>query len=281
MVNVGNHGIVASEQRRTEWSQRVETYAREAAGKNLPFATALVDLVAPPAGARVLDIATGPGVVAVEAAKRVGPAGSVLATDFVSEWEPYVARAAAAANVTNVTFAVMPAEALALPDASFDAVLCQFGLMFVAERVHALREMRRVLRPGGALGLTVWSVPEKVGLFRIPGIIGAALPPPPGEAPPSPMALGEPGLIESLVGEAGFRDIVVERVTNAFDVTNAEDEWRRWSDDASSPAGRGLAALPDERRRQLHDEAIAAMEEFRVGDVIRVPSEAILVKAVG
>src|SRR5262249_61268519 len=120
--------------------------------------------------------------------------------------------AATAADVKYVTFAAMPAEALDLPDESFDNVLCQFGLMFVPSPVTALREMRRVLRPGGKLGVTVWSVPEKVGIFLLARIVMAALPPAAG-AGWSPMAMGEPGLIEGLVSEAGFSDVHSERQT--------------------------------------------------------------------
>src|SRR3954463_15840343 len=140
------------ERQRSEWAARAESYARRAAAVNAPFAEALVATVAPATGVRVLDVATGPGIVAVEAAKRVGPTGSVLATDLVPEWGTYVDEAAKTAGVTNIAFTPMPAEALILPDAAFDVVLCQFGLMFVASPVTALREMRRVLRPGGRLG---------------------------------------------------------------------------------------------------------------------------------
>src|SRR5687767_9982672 len=95
-----------SEQRRAEWTDRVASYAESARLKNQPFAEALIEVMAPPAGARVLDVATGPGIVAVLAAKHVGPTGSVLATDFAPEWEPHVFGAAAEAGVSNVRFAV-------------------------------------------------------------------------------------------------------------------------------------------------------------------------------
>jgi SAM-dependent methyltransferase len=267
-----------SQQRKAEWAARVEGFARDAAPKTRPFAATLVDFVSPEPGARVLDIATGSGVVAVEAALRVGPEGSVLATDFVPEWEPYVAATAAEAGVANVTFAVMPAEALVLPDASFDAVLCQFGLMSVAEPVEVLRGMRRVLRPGGQVGISVWSVPEKVGLFLISGIVAAALPPPEGDPPPSPMSLGAPGLLEGLVAEAGFDNVVVERVTCYLEIADPEAEWRKWGEDPVSPIIQGLKRLPEARQAELRAEAIAALEAYRDGDVIRLPSEAILVK---
>lgn len=268
------------DQQRVAWTERVESYAREAAAKNRQFAEALVELAAPYVGDHVLDVATGPGIVAVEAARRVGPSGSVLATDFVAAWEPYVQDASRRAGIENLTFSTMAAEALDLPDASFDVVLCQFGLMFVPQPVQALREMRRVLRPSGKLGIAVWSVPEKVGLFLVPGLIGAALPPPEGEAPPSPLGMGAPGLVEGLVAQAGFRDIAVQRLTRSYEVAAAEDEWRRWSEDPTTPIARGLAALPARRRAELHAAALAALEAFRAGDVIRVPSEAILVTAV-
>jgi SAM-dependent methyltransferase len=268
-----------SARRRAEWCERVEAYAREAVPKNRPFAVALVERVAPPVGARVLDVATGPGVVAVEAAKQVGPEGTVLATDFLAEWEPHVTANAAAAALGNITFVTMPAEVLDLPAASFDAVFCQFGLMFMPDPLAALREMRRVLHRDGRLGVTVWSVPENVGIFTVPRVIAAALPSSGPDAPPSPMGMGEPGLLEGLVAKAGFREVTVERVTRSFALADAEAEWRQWSENTSSPAAQGLARLSPRERQRLHDAAIAALEAFRDGDVLRVASEAIVVTA--
>ena len=270
---------LVSDRRRAEWTERVERYARDAAPRTYPFAVALVELLPPPVGARVLDVATGTGLVAVEAARRVGPRGTVLATDFLSAWEPFVRVTASAARVTNVTFASMPAEALALPDASFDVAYCQFGLMFVPEPIGALREMRRVLRPGERIGIAVWSVPEKVGLFLIPRIVAPALPPTTGEASPSPMSMGAPGLIEDMVAEAGFCDVVRHSVTIFHDIADPEIEWQQWRENFSMPDGGGLERLPTYVQQQLHDDVIAAFLSFQDGDTIRVPSEAILVKA--
>jgi SAM-dependent methyltransferase len=264
---------------RQMWASRVASFAREGAPKSRHYAAALVDLVAPGEGAQVLDIATGTGVVAVAAAQHVGPTGRVIATDFVAEWAPYVAESAAEAGVANVTFEVMSAEALALPDAAFDAVLCQFGLMFVPDKLLALREMRRVLKPGGKLGLAVWSVAERVGIFTVAGIIGAALPPTPGPPPASPLSLGEPGLVERLVTEAGFRDVAARPFTLSFDIPSAESEWERWTGDLSNPMAARVMDLPADEREALHEQVLAALEAHRVDDVIRISSEAIFVTA--
>jgi SAM-dependent methyltransferase len=268
-----------SERRRAEWSERMERYAQRSAPKLRSFAAATVALLPPPIRGRVLDVATGTGLVAVEAAKRVGSDGVVLATDFLPAWEPYVRSTASEAGVTNVTFAAMPAEALDLADASFDVVYCQFGLMFMPEPVRALREMRRVLRPGGRIGVAVWSVPEKVGLFLVTRIVGPALPPAAGEAPPSPMSMGAPGLLEGLVAEAGLCEMVTDRVTLFHEIADPETEWQAWREDFTTPDGGGLASLPESEQQRLHDEVIAALERFRDGEVVRVPSEAVIVTA--
>jgi SAM-dependent methyltransferase len=279
MSDPANQAMLASERRRVEWTARMERYAQRSAPRLRPFAAAIVTLVPPPMAGRILDVATGTGLVAVEAAKRVGPDGTVLATDFLPAWEPYVRETASEAGVTNLTFAAMPAEALELPDASFDVVYCQFGLMFVPEPVRALREMRRVLRPGGRIGIAVWSVPEKVGLFLISRIAGPALPPVAGETPPSPMSMGAPGLIEGLIAEAGFSDIATNRVTRFHEIADSETEWTAWREDLAATDGSGLAGLPEGEQQRLHDEVIAALEALRDGDVVRIPSEAIVVTA--
>src|SRR5215217_4421345 len=274
-----DQAALASDRRRAEWTERVERYARDAAPRTHPFAEALVGLLPPPVGARVLDVATGTGLVAVEAARRTGAQGTVLATDFLPAWEPFVRATASAARVTNVTFACMPAEALAIPDASFDVAYCQLGLMFVPEPIRALGEMRRVLRLGGRIGIAVWSVPEKVGLFLIQRVAAPMLPPTTGEAPPSPMSMGAPGLIEGMVAEAGFHDVVRHSVTISHDIPDPEIEWQLWRENFAMPDGGGVERLPTQVQQRLHDDVIAAFMSFQDGDTVRVPSEAIVVTA--
>lgn len=270
------------ERMRRDWGVRARYYAEHAAPKNRPFAELLVGLTRPAPGERVLDVATGPGVVAIEAARAVGPAGRVEATDLAPEWGEILAERAAEAGVGWIEFRAMGAEELALADASFDVALCQFGLMFVPDPVRALREMRRVLRPGGRLGVAVWSTPDKVAHFLVTRIVMAAAPAPAAgaERVPSPLDLGEPGLIERHVASAGFGGVAVERHTREHVVPDAEEEWRRRLEEPASPVGRVLDALAPEARRRVHDEAITALEGYRREGEIRLPSEAIVVTAV-
>jgi SAM-dependent methyltransferase len=267
---------------RQSWGARTAQYAAATAGNNDRYAAALLELVGLRPGERVLDVATGPGVVAVPAALAVGPSGQVVATDLAPEWEEIVARNAATAGAANVAFRASSADALDLPDGSFDVALCQFGLMFVPEPVMALREMRRVLRDGGRLGVTVWSTADRVLLFSLTGpLLQPYLPAPvPGQELPTPFALGAPGLIEGLVAEAGFRDVRSERRTLDFLVPDPEERWRADVLDGQPAVREAVAALSDADRRALHDRYVAALEPYRREGAIRLPCEAILVTAV-
>lgn len=275
-----NRATEIRDRMRRDWAERAPYYAARAVDKNRPFAELLVAAAAPRPGERVLDVATGPGVVALEAARAVGPTGSVLATDLVPEWEDIIGEHAAAAGVDNIAFATMGAEALTVPEASFDVALCQFGLMFVPDPVEALRQMRRALRPGGRLGVAVWSTPEKVAHFLVTRVIMAAAPPtPPEERVPSPLDLAEPGLIERYVADAGFQEVTVERHTREQIIDDPEAEWRHRTEEPTSPPARALANVTPEQRQQAHDDVIAALEGYRRNGEIRLPSEAIVVTA--
>jgi len=103
-------------------------------------------------GQRVLDVACGTGVLARHAARVVGAGGEVVGLDLNPGMLEVARRRAPGASWREGT-----AEALPFADARFDAVLSQFGLMFFADRAGALREMWRVLRPGGALAVAVWA----------------------------------------------------------------------------------------------------------------------------
>ncbi|MFM9107755.1 MAG: class I SAM-dependent methyltransferase [Chloroflexota bacterium] len=264
--------------RRDEWTRRARMYADYALPKNRPFARRLVDLLDIRPRERVLDIAAGPGPVAALAGLAAGPAGSVLATDLSPVWESFVAAEARSVGAANVDFAAMPGEALALTDASFDVVACQFGLMFMKDAGAALAEMRRVLRPGGRLGVAVWSTPEKVGHFKPMRVLQESLPADPaGAGGPNPLSLGAPGLIESLVAGAGFEDVALHPFTANHVVEDPELEWTRLSGEGAF-ADR-LAELDEAGRARSRAAVMGALDAMRQGDAIVVSSEALIVTA--
>ncbi len=162
-------------------------------------------------GARVLDLAAGAGGQAIAAARRVGPSGSVLATDISPAILAYAADAARATGLANVETREMDGEALELEDGTFDAVISRVGLIYFPDQQRALREIHRVLRPGGRLSAIVYSTAERNPFFSIPVTIIRRIAGLPAPSPglPGPFSLGSPGVLEAAYTDAGFEDVDV------------------------------------------------------------------------
>lgn len=151
-------------------------------------------------GDRVLDVACGTGILAREAASRLRSLGRVAALD-ANPGMIAVARQIA----PDTEWFEGTAESLPFPDESFDAVVSQFGLMFFSDRRQALREMLRVLAPGGRLAMAVWDAVERIPAYadevalldRTAGRRAA-------EALRAPFALGNPQDLTALCVEAGI-----------------------------------------------------------------------------
>ena len=165
-------------------------------------------------GERVLDVAAGTGNAAIRAAEA---GGNVTAVDLTPELFEAGRRRAAEAGV-EVEWVEGDAEQLPFDDESFDVVLSTFGVMFAPRHDVAAREMARVLRPGGQIGLATWTPDGTVAdMFRT---VSAALPPPPAIAQP-PLAWGDPAHVRELLPELTL-ELSVQRVPIDPEVDLAE-----------------------------------------------------------
>ncbi len=164
------------------------------------WAGPLCDAAGVSPGHAVLDIACGTGATTREAFERSGPAGKVTGLDC----NPGML-AVARARQPDVDWVEGRAEELPFSGGSFDAVLCQFGLMFFEDRDRALKEMRRVLRPGGRLALSVWDqVVHSPGYSEMIALIEAMFGPEPADALRAPFVLGEKARLREILDAAGL-----------------------------------------------------------------------------
>ena len=252
---------------REQWQHAAEAWHRweSTLGAWLgPATEVLLDLARVAPGSRVLDVASGAGEPAITAAKRVGPTGSVLATDIAPNILEFAREAARRQGVgAIVETRVLDGEHLDLPEASFDAVLSRVGLIYFPDQQGALAGMRRVLKPGGRVGAVVYTTPERNGFFSIPvGIIRrrAQLPPPlPGQ--PGPFSLGGPGVLEEAFRQAGFRDIETRVVPSPLRLPSAAD-CARFERESFGALHQMLAGLPEEERRDVWDEIARELRQF-------------------
>ena len=216
------------------------------------------------AGQTVLDVAAGNGNAALAAARRWAV---VTASDYVPALLDQ-ARARAAADGLEMAFREADAEDLPFADASFDAVLSTFGVMFTPDQEKAASELLRVTRPGGKIGLASWTPASFIGrLFRT---IGAHIPPAPGVK--SPALWGTEQRLLELLG-AGAKDIVASRRQFVFRYLSAE-HWLEVFRTFYGPLNRAFAAL-GERGPELERDVLALLAEFDrgAGKGLVLPSE--------
>ncbi len=158
-------------------------------------------------GQRVLDVACGTGVLACAAAARAGPSGSVVGLDPNAEM-----LAVARPKSDRIAWRDGRAESLPFPDDSFDAVVSQFGIMFFEDRVAALREMMRVLRPRGRLAVAVCDAVERSpGYAALATLLHRLFGDEVGNAFRAPFVLGDTRALLALCEAAGIGEAVVTR----------------------------------------------------------------------
>ena len=187
---------------------------------------AMLGLAGVTGGSHVLDVAAGAGDQTLDIAGRVGPHGYVLATDLSPEILQFAAEQVAAAGHRNVETRVSDGQNLQIEDSRFDVVVCRLGLMFFGDPLQGLREMARVLKPGGTVCTMVFGTPQAnpcVTTLMSTARRYAGMPPLDPYQPGGLLSLGKPGLIDELFREAGFLEIATTKVAAPFSLPTVKD----------------------------------------------------------
>lgn len=272
-----NAAMDARLQRRVQrygWDLAADAYARHWHGPLAGVQAELLALAAPAPGEAVLDVACGAGVMAVAAAHAVGPAGRVVGVDLSDAMVQASQQRAQDLNLGQAAFARMDAEQLQLPDAHFDLVLCALGLMYVPDPDAALREVHRVLRPGGRAVLAVWGERARCGWAALFGIVDAEVR---SEVCPLFFGLGQGAALASLCASVDLQVTQQRRRSDTLDYANADEACAAAF--AGGPVALAWSRFDTAVRERVQLRYLASIAQFRDGQGYRVPAEYVIVAA--
>jgi SAM-dependent methyltransferase len=192
------------------WSKRADR-VREV---GMQVSIWMIDQLGLQPGQRVLELAAGPGDTGFLAAELIEPGGTLVCSDGAEAMVEVARSRARALGVRNVEFAQLELEWIDLETASVDAIICRWGLMLSVDSGAALREARRVLRPGGRLAVSVWDEPAANPWATIPtrALVELGHTEPPDRGAPGMFALAAPGALQEALEGAGFVEVVLDAV---------------------------------------------------------------------
>lgn len=266
-----------------DWSSVAPAWDRhrQHAGRHTaPVSEALLAAAAAGPGDRVLELASGTGDLARRLAEQVGPSGQVLATDAAQGMVDLAA--ATLSGLPQGRTAVVDAARTGLDRASFDAVVCGMGLMFVTEPADALRDWRALLSPAGRLAVAVWGDPSEnlwVSSLGMAAAINGLVAGGPPTGPGGMFSLADPDILAAHAREAGFTDVQVQKVAVEFAFPSADEHFAV----VGSMAG-PLAVLLGASSSEVRDAVRATTAQVLAEHVqpdgsVRLPGAALVLSA--
>jgi SAM-dependent methyltransferase len=249
-----------------------------------PVSHWMLEAVAPQPGERVLELAAGLGETGMLAAELVAPIGGVVISDQAEAMLAPARERALALNLSNLEFQVLNAEWIDLPVASVDVVICRWGYMLMADPPAALRETRRVLRPGGRVALAVWDSIERNPWALLPtqelaerdskaGREGA------DSGAPGPFALGSAERVGELLEQAGFAECRVQALDLHRRHASFEQFW-----DATLDLSRGfhdaILDRPEPEIAEIHEALAERFAPYTAADgSLEIPARTLVASA--
>lgn len=256
------------------WNEHAEYIEKRA----IPITTRLFALSSPAPGDRVLELACGAGGLGLEVARLVGPTGEVVVSDVTRELTDIALARAREAGIGNVTGRPLDIEAIDESDGEYDVVVCREGLMFAVDPAGAVREMSRILKPGGRLALSVWGPRSRnpwLGLLFDAAAEALGRPVPPSGIP-GPFSLGETGQLMAALSGSMLAGKPVDEIAVATVALSFDDFWNRTSA-LAGPLSRLLAGIPPAALEQLKARLRRALGPFESDEGFHIPGVALVV----
>lgn len=225
-----------------------------------PWAKQLVDQNGPWEGRRVIDLATGTGIVAQHLTEQVGVNGKVYAVDINSEMLA-VAKERCSGLTPEVTFVESPAHSMDFPDSSVDFVVCQQGFQFFSEKTATAKEIKRVLIDGGKTVITTWCPLDDCQFFgTMRDSLNAVGENEIAEMIKVPFDMMPGGELVSHFDSAGFKDVNLERQEKDLILEGGIEQAVKIP--YSSPVGQKLKELPEERQELFNSKFRELLNEL-------------------
>lgn len=210
------------------WTTRRAAFQAGAA----PVSAWLVEALGVQPGHVVLELAAGLGDTGFMAAELVHPGGKVLVTDGSPAMVEAATARARELDLANVEVSAMEAEWVDLPAAAVDGIIMRWGLMLLADPEVAVRDCRRVLRPGGRLAVAVWDTPDVNPLMTAAGQVAAELglvaKTPPGS--PGPFRLSDRDELKELLYGGGFLEVEIDALELEWRFGSLDEAWEHQRD---------------------------------------------------
>jgi ubiquinone/menaquinone biosynthesis C-methylase UbiE len=266
------------EQIRRDWSRRAAAWRKwnpQFMVMSRAATEAIIQAAHITAGMQVLDLASGTGEPALALAEAVGSQGHVTATDLVPEMLMITEEYARQRGLTNLTCTPADAEALPFPAQRFDAVTCRFAIMAFPNVGQALRDIRRVLKPGGRATFVAWGPFEQNPFFTTTvGIFMRHVqPPPPPPGTPTPFTFATGGTLSAALQEAGFTQVQEETRTIPWGFPGSAAQCWEYIREATAPAFRRFfEALAPDQHAQVISEVLQAIGRYDDGQQVNFPA---------
>ncbi|HXF55349.1 MAG TPA: methyltransferase domain-containing protein [Hyphomicrobiaceae bacterium] len=271
---------IPKSQLRETWESAAPGWAKweTAFSSGLTEATdALLDMAAVKEGMRVLDVACGAGNQTIQAARRVGPNGKIVASDISATMLDHVRRSAARESLNNIEILECAADDLDHRLGPFDAAICRLGLMLFPSPRGALEAIHRVLRDGARFAALVFTTPANNPFFSesLSILRRHAGKPAPQPGSPGLFALGGDGVLEAVMRESGLVDVKVRIIRATLRLPSVSDTLQMMQE-AFGAYRAVVADLDDARRRAAWAEVGECLKQFEVNGGFKTDFEVVV-----
>lgn len=253
------------------WDKAAAYYQNSWQAQLKPAHDKLFDVVKINSGEKIIDVASGTGLISFRALHATREPGFVLGTDISDKMVEIANETAREKKLMNIKFERMDAEELKVDNDEFDVALCAIGLMYFPNPVNALKEMHRALKRGGRSVVAVWGKRNSCGWADLFEIVDKRVS---SEVCPMFFNLGNEGVLEKSFEIAGFSNIYIEKINSFLHYNSVEEA-------CSAAFEGGPVALPyfkfsEDVKKEAQQEYLSSIEKYKKGNVYSVPAEFVI-----